>query len=286
MPPHCERSRAGPEQQAPEERPGIEEQARSNREAFEDDREGQEMRRDTPFKKEWDERTPRRDMDTADENPVESKESDAHEQADISDTRPGSTGEVVRERGGEKGKEDAYTHQPGQMSRRAPSDRNQAKQLAHALLGRLPVIYGGGIFRGVAHRWKTQLNENAKVWSMWDVIPEINHNAVVGYAQPDAVRRLAVAVLLKPQHLHDRVALRYQLTSDVLNAHGVESITVQGQGRSPIAQVLLTTLLGDYVSYYLALLQGIDPSPTQAIDTIKIRLKQPANGAAIPAPVL
>jgi glucose/mannose-6-phosphate isomerase len=159
------------------------------------------------------------------------------------------------------------------MGRGVPTGRNLAKGLASALLGRLPVIYGGGIFRGVAHRWKTQINENAKMWAVWDVIPEVDHNAVVGYARPDSVRKLALAVLLKPGYLHQRVALRYQPTNDLLNIYGVESVVIDGQGGSPISQVLLTTLLGDYVSYYLALLQGIDPSPTGPIDTIKAHLK-------------
>jgi glucose/mannose-6-phosphate isomerase len=172
------------------------------------------------------------------------------------------------------------------LGRHVPSTRNLAKELAQAFLGRLPVIYGGGIFRGVAHRWKTQLNENAKVWAVWDMIPEVNHNAVVGYARPEAVRKLVLAVLLKPGYLHERVALRYQPTNDLLNIYGVESVVIEGQGGSPIAQVLLTTLLGDYISYYLAMLQGLDPSPTGPIDTIKTHLKQHSDAEPSAAPVL
>jgi glucose/mannose-6-phosphate isomerase len=61
---------------------------------------------------------------------------------------------------------------------------NLAKQIAQELHGRIPVVYGAGHLSEVARRWKGQLNENAKNWAIWDVLPEVNHNGVVGYANP------------------------------------------------------------------------------------------------------
>ena len=153
-----------------------------------------------------------------------------------------------------------------------PVAHNPAKQLAHDLLGRLPVVYGGGIFGGVARRWKTQLNENAKVWAFTELLPEVDHNSVVGYLLPDDIRSQAFVALLRPQYLHPRTALRYQLTQELLHEAQIPYRVVDGQGDSGLSQVLTAVLLGDYTSYYLALLQGVDPSPVRAIDRIRERL--------------
>ena len=78
------------------------------------------------------------------------------------------------------------------LERLAPSvqtDANPAKQLAWSMFGRIPVIYGHGRMAAAAHRWKTQLNENAKAWAAWEPMPEANHNAIEGAQPPRAVGR-------------------------------------------------------------------------------------------------
>lgn len=129
MPPQAERphAEAGPGQKAPEERPGIEDQAREHHEAFDDDREGQEMRRDTPFKKELDERTPRREMETGDEQPSETQDSERRDRTEISsEGAQGAQGEERRDRE-EAGGEAAYAHQPGQMTTRVMSEEEESQ---------------------------------------------------------------------------------------------------------------------------------------------------------------
>ena len=158
------------------------------------------------------------------------------------------------------------------LGRNVPLASNPAKVLATALDGRLPVIYGGGYFQAVARRWKTQLNENAKVWAQWEVLPEAHHNAVSGLKLPAAMRDLAAVVLLRPEPLHPSVAWRFKVTEELLEYAGISYPAVEGQGDSPLSQLLSTVLLGDFVSYYLALLQGVDPSPVPDIDSIKQRL--------------
>ena len=153
-------------------------------------------------------------------------------------------------------------------------ENNRSKQLAHFFLSRLPVVYGGGIFTGVAHRWKTQLNENSKVWAQWEVLPEANHNAVVGYLMPQAVKELAFVLFLKPHNLPTEMSARYDVTQELMVNQGVDNQTIEGYGNSALSQILTTSLVGDYTSYYLALLQGIDPSPIPPIDFIKDRLSR------------
>ena len=153
-----------------------------------------------------------------------------------------------------------------------PSGENEAKGLARELLGRVVVVYGSGIFGGVARRWKTQLDENSKVWAFWEMLPEAHHNSVVGYSLPQEMARLAYALLLRPPYQHPQMARRYQVTRELLEREGIPSRVVEGWGQSALAQMLTAVYLGDYVSYYLATLQGIDPSPVPPIDFIKSRL--------------
>ena len=150
--------------------------------------------------------------------------------------------------------------------------QNSAKQLANRLYGHLPIIYGADILSEVAHRWKTQLNENSKAWAFYEVFPELNHNAVVGYQFPPELASKIVVVLLQSAYLLKRIQLRYQVTCRFLEQAKVSYQIVEGEGTSPLSQMMTLVLFGDYVSYYLAILHKIDPSPVEAIDYLKEQL--------------
>jgi glucose/mannose-6-phosphate isomerase len=153
-----------------------------------------------------------------------------------------------------------------------PSHGNPAKQLAGRLFGRLPVVVGGGVLTEAAHRWKTQLNENSKCWALYEELPELGHNAIAGFGLPrDVVARLHV-VFLWHGALHPRLRLRYDATAAALDEAGVSHERVEARGESPLAQVLSAVYLGDLVSYYLALLNGVEPTPVVAIDRLKAKL--------------
>jgi len=151
--------------------------------------------------------------------------------------------------------------------------QNPAKQLANRLYGHLPIIYGADILSEVAHRWKTQLNENSKAWAFYEVFPELNHNAVVGYQFPHELVSKIVVVLLRSAYLPKRIQLRYQLTCQLLEKAKVSYQIMDGDGTSPLSQIMSLVLFGDYTSYYLAILYKIDPSPVEAIDYLKKQLK-------------
>ncbi len=151
--------------------------------------------------------------------------------------------------------------------------QNPAKQLANRLYGHLPIIYGADMLSEVAHRWKTQLNENSKTWACYEVFPELNHNAVVGYQFPPELASKIVVVLLRSAYLPKRIQLRYQLTCQLLEQAKVSYQIVGSDGTSPLSQMMSLVLFGDYTSYYLAILYKIDPSPVEAIDYLKEQLK-------------
>ena len=157
----------------------------------------------------------------------------------------------------------------GHIGEDVPLARNPAKQLAERLEGRLPVIYGAGILSEVAHRWKTQLNENSKLWAFWEEIPEAGHNAIVGFGLPQEIAARTFVVFLQAPALHPRVRLRYEFTRRALTEAGVPNEAVDAEGKSPLAQMMSVVLFGDYVSLYLAIQAGVDPSPTTIIADLK-----------------
>ncbi len=155
-----------------------------------------------------------------------------------------------------------------------PTAENPAKQLARRLYGHLPVIYGAGFLAEVAHRWKTQFNENSKGWSFFEALPELNHNAVVGYQFPEELAEKVVVVMLTSSLDHPRHKVRFQVTQEILAKQGVACETVEAHGKSPLAQMLSAVHFGDYVSYYLAMLYEVDPTPVEVIHYLKKRLAQ------------
>ncbi len=158
------------------------------------------------------------------------------------------------------------------VDEKSPLAQNPAKQLASHLLGHIGVIYGAGILSEVAHRWKTQLNENSKNWAFYEILPELNHNAVVGYEFPPEVADTIFVIFLRSPSLHPRILMRYQITSEILQRAGIGYQTVGAKGESVLSQMMSLVLFGDYVSYYLALLNQTDPSPVSIIDYLKAQL--------------
>ena len=158
------------------------------------------------------------------------------------------------------------------IDEKVPLSHNPAKQLAERLHGCLSVVYGSGIVTEVAHRWKTQINENSKAWAFYEVFPELNHNAVVGYPLPQELTSKIKVVMLRSPYLNQRVQLRYKVTCELLGKAGVEYEFVDGEGSSPLSQMMSLILFGDYASYYLAILYRIDPSPVEVINYLKEQL--------------
>lgn len=155
-----------------------------------------------------------------------------------------------------------------------PFEENPAKQLAARLHGRLPVVYGGGYLSEVARRWKGQFNENAKHWGVFEQMPELNHNAVVGYDWPADMAEMAVVLMLRSSLNHPRTRLRFDVTAEILAQKGVACEHIHARGESPLAQIFSIIHFGDYVSYYLAILNGADPSPVETIAYLKGRLAE------------
>jgi glucose/mannose-6-phosphate isomerase len=149
---------------------------------------------------------------------------------------------------------------------------NDAKKLAIELYGRIIFAYGGGVLGVMARRVKGQWNENAKNWGAFDVLPELNHNGVVGFPHPDIARDALTVLLLRSDRDNPRHKLRFDVTRELLDRASVPHKTLQFSGANMLSEVLQLTLFTDYVSFYVALLNGVDPSPVKSIDYLKERL--------------
>ncbi|MDD5037837.1 MAG: bifunctional phosphoglucose/phosphomannose isomerase [Dehalococcoidales bacterium] len=160
------------------------------------------------------------------------------------------------------------------LSAATPLDSNPAKQLATRLSGRIAVIYGAGLLSEVAQRWKTQYNENSKSWAFYELFPELNHNAISGYRFPARVKEKILVLMLRSSLLHPRTRLRYEATAELLAKSGFAYEFIEAEGKSNLSQMMSTILLGDYVSFYLAILNKIDPTPVAAVDFVKNYLNQ------------
>jgi len=156
----------------------------------------------------------------------------------------------------------------------SPAERNQAKMLASRLHGRIAVIYGAGILTDVARRWKTQINENSKQWAFFETLPELDHNAVLGYRYPAGTADRIYVLFLRCQALQPRTLIRYKVTGELLDQSGIPHQYIDSQGGNDLKHVMSLVLLGDWVSYYLAMLNAIDPSPVPQIDLLKKRLAE------------
>jgi len=161
-----------------------------------------------------------------------------------------------------------------EISQAVPFEENEAKQLAARLHGHLPVVYGGGYLSEVARRWKGQFNENAKHWGVFEQMPELNHNAVVGYDWPADLAEKVYLLMLRSALDHPRTQVRFDVTAEILAQKNVTCENIHARGTNPLAQVLSIIHFGDYVSYYLAILNSTDPSPVETITYLKGRLAE------------
>jgi glucose/mannose-6-phosphate isomerase len=153
------------------------------------------------------------------------------------------------------------------------AEDSEAKALARRLQGTMPVVYGSGPTVAPARRWKSQLNENAEMASFWSELPEADHNEICGWER-GAAAASAAAVFLADSDQHPRIRRRIQLTCAEVARSGATALQVESQGETRLERILSLVLLGDLVSVYLAVLDGVDPSRAEAIDRLKAGLAE------------
>jgi len=158
-----------------------------------------------------------------------------------------------------------------------PESANPAKTLAHSLNGKIVAIYGSNsILDAAAYRWRSQIAENSKNLAFHHVLPEMNHNELVGWQYPENVLRSIGVVFLRDRGDHPQVQRRFDLTKEIIAGKSGALHEIWSEGKSLLARILSVIYLGDYVSLYLACLNSVDPTPVQVIDSFKNRLSSTA----------
>ena len=148
-----------------------------------------------------------------------------------------------------------------------------ARRMVKRFIDRLIIIYAdSSLFYSVANRWRTQLNENAKVFAHHNVIPEMNHNEIVGLGSPRQFNDDTLIVFLGDPTAHPRNKIRHRLLKSLIRNEISNILEVQPLGENSLQHGFWTIMLGDFISYYLALDRGVDPMPVQRIENLKKRL--------------
>lgn len=150
-----------------------------------------------------------------------------------------------------------------------PLSANPAKRLAGQLLERNIVIYGAGDFEVLARRFKSEINELAKAWAAFEGIPEMNHNALAGLRHPQNLYERTSAIFLCSDYDHERNRRRVEYSQRFFLEAGVAVDSVRARGKGKLAQMFSLLQFGDYVSYYLALAYGEDPTPINILTELK-----------------
>jgi glucose/mannose-6-phosphate isomerase len=157
-----------------------------------------------------------------------------------------------------------------------PEKTNRAKTLASSLRGKIVAIYGSsGMTEGTAFRWRTQIAENAKNLAFHHVLPEMNHNELVGWVYPQDVLRSIGVILLRDKGDHAQVQRRFDLTRELIKGKAGVLHEVWSEGNTRLARLMSLIYLGDFVSLYLSYLNEVDPTPVKVIDYLKRELGSP-----------
>lgn len=150
---------------------------------------------------------------------------------------------------------------------------NEALDVARRLRNRLPLVYSGStLIEPVNTRWRCQLQENAETLAYGNAFPELNHNEIMGWADTEWLRSQLGVVVLRDASDHPRVRHRMEITRELLEERAGFWAELESEGTHPLTRMLSLVHLGDWVSLYLAVLEGIDPTAVALIDGLKERL--------------
>ena len=144
----------------------------------------------------------------------------------------------------------------------------RGKKLAAALKDRVPLIYGPSRLEGVCRIWKIKLNENAKIQSFYNILPELNHNEMVGFTR---LLMKPVLVFLDSRFMHPRIERRMEVMKELLGAE-MPILRVPAAGDTPLQEMFASLLIADYASYHLAAEYGVDPAPVAMVEEFKRKL--------------
>lgn len=156
-------------------------------------------------------------------------------------------------------------------SKDTPLTDNPAKQLAQKIAGTTPIIYAANRMSAAAYKWKISVNENAKNTAWYNLMPEFNHNEFMGWTSHPVEKPFAVIDLVSDFD-HERIKRRFEVSDRLLSGMRPHATTVEAKGETALEQMLHLVLFGDFVTIYMGILNGVDPSPVGLIEKFKTEL--------------
>jgi len=152
-----------------------------------------------------------------------------------------------------------------------PTDQNPAKQLALEIAGKTPIMYSGPLLAPVANKMKICMNENAKNLAWWNQYPALNHNEFIGWSSHPVDKPFAV-VEIRSNLEHERVQKRFEVTERLLSGKRPAPHVITPEGTTLPEQIFWSSMFGDFVCTYVALLNGVDPTPVDLVEKFKAEL--------------
>ena len=155
------------------------------------------------------------------------------------------------------------------------SPENLPLKLAERIKSKLPVIYSPVEFLDTVNiRWRGQIEENAKQLAYGNLLPEMNHNELVGWnVLTDLMKQMHV-IFLKDNGTHKRVSIREGITKQIVSQYAAEVTEIESNGKGLLARLFSLIHFGDWVSLYLAILNNVNPEPVAVIDYLKTELNK------------
>jgi glucose/mannose-6-phosphate isomerase len=144
----------------------------------------------------------------------------------------------------------------------------KAMEIAKKLVNKIPIIYASDRFKAISRIWKIKLNETSKVMAFHNYLPELNHNELMGYTYSKLQGKFHV-IIIRDKEDHPRVKKRMELTAELIKSMGIEVTMIDTIEGSLLTRIFGTLLLGDWISYYLALEYGADPIETKLQEDFK-----------------
>lgn len=154
----------------------------------------------------------------------------------------------------------------GELKEKLPDIEERSKILAKKLKEKTPVVYSNARYKAVAMIWKIKFNENAKTPAFWNFFPELNHNEMIGYTNPQAK---FIIIMLRDLKDNPKNINRFEATAGLLQKKGVDVEIIDMEGSGVFYKIFHSLALGDFTSYYLALEYGQDPTPVDMVENLK-----------------
>ena len=154
----------------------------------------------------------------------------------------------------------------GKLNSQMGNFEKKGMELARKIKGKTPVIYSSPKYKPVAMVWKIKINENSKTPAFWNFFPELDHNEMVGFTNPQAKFFI---IMLKDAEDHEKNKCRYEPTARLLRKKGVESEILDMEGDNVFYKIFSSLNLADWTSYYLAIEYGQDPTPVDMVENLK-----------------